>query len=523
MPNLLLQSTVESYFILAGNKQVHPTGWTTRGWLRNRGFTRTGFVPDGPDPCRVREHDAKCLALKTSLVLENTTILDISYVSAGSTVKPPGVPHETCLQEAYASASLCRRQSAIRGEAWLPDEWYGRFLALGNGGLDGCIYYRELDYGSALHFATVGTNNGHNGNTGRPFFGNSEVLNDFTFRSIHVAAVVGKEIVAAYYGRPHAKAYYSGCSTGGRQGTMSALKYPEDFDGIVAGAPATNSNGLLHWAGMLARYIGAPNPTLSPAFISPELWNVVAQEILDQCDGIDGVLDGIITDPDLCEFRADALLCSGDGADRCLTRPQVVALQKIYSPLYDNDELIYSRFDPGAEAEAIAIDLFNGKFPAFTSRVRFSGYGPQHGRLMRAVDAGGISTFDGDLSAFRDRGGKFITYHGRLIASGNSKRVYELVARTLAPAPLDAFYRLFMVPGMAHCSGGPGAASFGQHGGTNAVNTSAHNVLLALVDWVEGGVAPETITGTARDGTTRVHCRYPQRSIWDGSEYVCEE
>jgi feruloyl esterase len=101
--------------------------------------------------------------------------------------------------------------------------------------------------------------------------------------------------------------------------------------------------------------------------------------------------------------------------------------------------------------------------------------------------------------------------------------VYELVARTLAPAPLDAFYRLFMVPGMAHCSGGPGAASFGQHGGTNAVNTSAHNVLLALVDWVEDGVAPETITGTARDGTTRVHCRHPQRSIWDGSEYVCEE
>ncbi|KAJ7713366.1 tannase and feruloyl esterase [Mycena olivaceomarginata] len=434
------------------------------------------------------ERHAKCLALKTSLVLENTTILDISYVSAGSTVKPPGVPHETCLQEAYASASLCPT-SAIRGEAWLPDEWYGRFLALGNGGPRRV----ELDYGSALHFATVGTNNGHDGNTGRPFFGNSEVLNDFTFRSIHVAAVVGKEIVAAYYGRPHAKAYYSGCSTGGRQGTMSALKYPEDFDGIVAGAPATNSNGLLHWAGMLARYIGAPNPTLSPAFISPEL------RFWDQCDGIDGVLDGIITDPDLCEFRADALLCSGDGADRCLTQPQVVALQKIYSPLYDNDELIYSRFDPSAEAEAIAIDLFNGKFPAFTSdwlryavlntsEFDFSGYGPQHGRLMRAVDAGGISTFDGDLSAFRDRG-------GQLIASGNSKRVYELVARTLAPAPLDAFYRLFMVPGMAHCSGGPGAASFGQHGGTNAVNTSAHNVLLALVDWVEGGVAPENYYG----------------------------
>ncbi|KAF7368248.1 Carboxylic ester hydrolase [Mycena venus] len=499
------------------------------------------------------EQHAKCLALKSSLDLENTTILDVSYVSAGSTVKLPGVPHETCLQEAYASASLCRVQfttatsatSATRGEAWLPDKWYGRFLTLGNGGLDGCIYYRELDYGSALHFATVGTNNGHDGNTGRPFLGNLEVLNDFSFRSIHVGAVIGKQIVAAYYERPHDKAYYSGCSTGGRQGTMSALKYPEDFDGIVAGAPATNSNALLHWAGMLARYIGAPDPTSLPAFISPELWKVVAQEILNQCDSIDGMRDGIITDPDLCEFRVEALLCSGDEADRCLTQPQVEALQKMYSPLYDNGELVYSRFDPGAEDGAIAIDLFNGKFPHFTSdwlryavlnttEFDFSQYGPQHGRLMRAVDAGGISTFDGDLSAFRDRGGKFITYHGRvdparpscsnnLIASGNSKRMYELVARTLAPEPLDAFYRLFMVPGMAHCSGGPGAASFGQHMGMNAVNASTHNVLLALVDWVEGGVAPDTITGTARDGTTRVHCRYPQRSVWDGGDYVCEE
>ncbi|KAJ7096073.1 tannase and feruloyl esterase [Mycena epipterygia] len=489
------------------------------------------------------EQHAKCLALKSSLALENTTILDVSYVSAGSTVKPYGTPHETCMQTAYVSAQLCRVQfstatsatSAIRGEAWLPDEWYGRFLGLGNGGLDGCIYYRELDYGSALHFATVGTNNGHDGNTGLPFFGNTEVLNDFAFRSIHVEAVIGKQIVEAYYGRPHAKSYYLGCSTGGRQGTQTALKYPEDFDGIVAGAPATNFNRLLHWAGMLARYVGAPDPASSPAFISPELWNIVAQEILHQCDGIDGVLDGIITEPDACEFRPETLLCTGDEAETCLTRPQVEVLHKIYSPLYDNGELIYPRFDPGSEG--ISIRVFNGEFPASTtdwlkyvvlntSKFDFNNYGPQHGRLMDDIDAGEIATFDGDLSAFRDRGGKFLTYHGRvdpLIPSGNSKRVYDLVAHTLGPTSLDAFYRLFLVPGMGHCLGGPGAASFGQQGWTNAVNASAHNVLLALVDWVEGGVAPDTIIGTAPDGTTRVHCRYPQRSVWNGSAFGCEE
>ena len=110
----------------------------------------------------------------------------------------------------------------------------------------------------------------------------------------------------------------------------------------------------------------------------------------------------------------------------------------------------------------------------------------------------------------------------QLIASGNSKRVYDLISRTLAMPSLDTFYRLFLDPGMEHCTGGPGAASFGQLGGAAALNASSHNLLLALVDWVEGEVAPDTITGTAEDGATRVHCRYPMRSVWDGSTFECE-
>ncbi|KAJ7243166.1 tannase and feruloyl esterase [Mycena haematopus] len=483
------------------------------------------------------EQRTRCLSLKSALFLENTTILDISYVSAGSTIKL----HGNCLSKAFVTAPLCRVQfstntsdtSSVRAEAWLPDEWYGRVLGTGNGGLGGCISYRELEYGSALHFATIGSNNGHDGNSGRPFLGNPEVLNDFTRRSIHVEAVVGKQIVEAYYGRPHDKAYYFGCSTGGRQGTQAALKHPADWDGIIAGAPATDFNHLLHWSGMLARYIGAPNPSSSRAFIPPASWKLVAEEILNQCDSIDGVRDGIITEPDACDFRPEALLCSGANSEKCLSLPQVEALRKIYSPLYDNGELIYPRYDPGAESEAI----LGGKVPAYTedwlkyvvlnvTEFDFSNYGPEHGRLSQDVNAGGIATFDGDLSAFRDRGGKFLTYHGRidgLIASGNSKRVYNLVARTLSMPSLDEFYRLFLVPGMEHCAKGPGAWAFGQLGGTQgARNESSHNLLLALVDWVEGDVAPDTITGTAADGSTRVHCRYPMRSVWNGSAYGCE-
>jgi feruloyl esterase len=215
-----------------------------------------------------------------------------------------------------------------------------------------------------MHFATVGSNNGHDGYTGLPFLGNEEVLNDFAFRSIHTEAVVGKQIVEAYYGRPHDKAYYLGCSTGGRQGTQTALKYPEDFDGIIAGAPATNFNRLLHWSGMMARAIGAPQAASSPAFIPAKLWKLVAAEMLAQCDELDGVRDGIITEPDTCNFRPEALLCSSGSSNNktCLTPPQVAALHKIYAPLYDAGELLYSRSDPGSEGLHLGA-IFNGDFP----------------------------------------------------------------------------------------------------------------------------------------------------------------
>ncbi|KAJ7848588.1 tannase and feruloyl esterase [Mycena olivaceomarginata] len=448
------------------------------------------------------EQRARCLSLKSTLTLENTTILDVSYVSAGSTVKAARqLRSKSIRQHAALSGPFSTKTTAtssIRAEAWLPDEWYGRFLGVGNGGLGGCISYGDLDYGSALHFATAGS-----------FLGNPEVLNDFAFRSIHVEAVIGKQIVEAYYGKPHEKAYYLGCSTGGRKEPTRCLESTS------------------------ARLI-PPRPRHS---FLPNCGKLVAGKIMNQCDSIDGVRDGIITEPDACDFRPEALLCTGQMAKSVLSRPQVEALRKIYSPLYENGELMYPRFDPGAENIHPGGLLMSGKFPAYPrdwvkyavlndTEFDFSNYGPEHGRLAEDVNPGGIATFDGDLSAFRDRGGKFLTYHGRaddLIASGNSKRMYDLVSRTLAMPSLDAFYRLFLVPGMEHCTQGPGAWAFGQRGGTDgARNESSHNLLLALVDWVEGGVAPDTITGTADDGATRVHCRYPMRSVWDGNAFGCQ-
>ncbi|KAF8142905.1 tannase and feruloyl esterase [Mycena galopus ATCC 62051] len=507
---------------------------------------------------------AKCLALQNTLVLENTTILDVTYVPSPANISTAG----SCQSFAPVTAApLCRvylvvntsATSSVRAEAWLPDRWYGRFLGVGNGGLNGCIEYADLDYATSLHFAAIGSDNGHDGPNGLPFLNHPEVIDDFAFRAIHVEAVIGKQLVQAYYGTPAAKSYFTSCSTGGRQGMQAALKYPADFDGILAGSPATDFNHLLGWAGLLAHYIGATSPdnatTMSPKFLTPELWSVVSAEILRQCDGLDGVLDGIITEPDNCNFDMDPIRCGANASNTtdCLTENQADTITDIYNPLVGvSGEFIYPRFSPGAEADPTAATVFGGLFSSLAAdweryavlnvtEYDFSNYSVQDIAQMDAINPGGVATFDGDLSAFRAQGGRFITYHGRrdpLVSSTNSKRVYDLISDTLslapAPAPdgMDAFYRLFLVPGMGHCFGGLGPTSFGQGliPGTNVVNDTAHNILLALVDWVEGGdaAAPETITGSVSlaagdemdvvDPPERTFCRYPIESSQYGGD-----
>ncbi|KAJ7249442.1 tannase and feruloyl esterase [Mycena rebaudengoi] len=496
------------------------------------------------------DQSTKCLALQQNLRLENTTILNVTYITAPTIVTTLG----SCpglLSAPVTSAPLCRIQfvvnttstSAVRAEAWLPDTWFGRFMATGNGGLGGCIDYFDLDYGASLHFATFGTDNGHDGPGGLPFLNHPEVINDFAFRAVHVEAVIGKQIVEAYYGRPAAKSYFLGCSTGGRQGTQAALKFPDDFDGILAGAPATDFNHLTGWSGLLSHFVGSTNASetavnTSPKFIPPALWSVVSAEILRQCDHMDGVKDGIITEPDTCNFRPEAIQCTRTKTIDCLTPIQVKALKNIYSPIMDGKKLIYPRFSPGAEADPFSGIWFGGPFSSFAADWEryvilnvtdhdFTNFGLADIALFDKINAGGIATFDGDMSAFRNRGGKFLTYHGRrdpLIPSTNSKRMYDLVSHALKLPSLDDFYRLFLIPGMGHCAGGLGSPSFGQgtlESGPRLVNSSSHNILLALVDWVERGVAPQTIIGSGTNNATRTHCRYPMRSMFNGSEFVC--
>ncbi|KAL5532409.1 hypothetical protein ACEPAF_5979 [Sanghuangporus sanghuang] len=522
------------------------------------GLLATGVQAANPTACIALATTALATTDFSSL---NTTILNATYYDSPTTVTTLG----TCSTQATVNASLCRIQyvvntsdiSAIAGEAWLPDDWNQRFVALGNGGLNGCIDYDNLNTGSSKGFAAIASNNGHDGDTGEFFANNTEVLADFTSRAIHTETLVGKQFVSTYYGQSQNSSYYVGCSTGGRQGFYAALHHPEDFDGILAGSPATNFNHLIGWSAMLSRFIGAPG-NASASFISSDLWDVTSQEILNQCDGLDGVVDGVITEPEDCQFRPEELLCSSSSnrTDSCLTVEQVETLRLIYAPLYgNNNTLLYSRFEPGAESSAAAEEIFDGEpFDYADDWMRYvvandvnydySQFWIDDIYEMDALDPGNISTWNGDLSAFRERGGKLISYHGRadpLISALNSKRLYDLTAKTLGESNLDDFYRLFLIPGMGHCSGGTGAVNFGQPGSSasqpqvgstdGTTNVAARHIKRAdqatdiwddLINWVEGDVAPDTITGVSTDGTIfRTHCRYPQRSVWDGSEYTC--
>ena len=217
------------------------------------------------------------------------------------------------------------------------------------------VDYANLDHGSYMHFATIGTNNGHNGNFNTSAFlmpAMSETVTDFSHRAVHVAAQVGEEIASVYYGSDPHHSYYDGCSTGGRQGTSAAYRHPEDFDGVIAGAPGIDWNNLLGASAVLSSHVAFKTPSFIPA----DVWNMtVTPEILKQCDGLDGRVDGIIGDPDDCHWDPTALLCMDEDArdpSKCLTQPQVNGLKEFYKPMLgSNGEVLFSRFDPGAEAD----------------------------------------------------------------------------------------------------------------------------------------------------------------------------
>lgn len=381
------------------------------------------------------------------------------------------------------------------------------------------------------------------GTEGLPFFNHPETVIDFAWRSLHTTTEAGKSLAKEFYGKPHSKSYYLGCSLGGRQGIKSAELFPDDFDGIVAGAPGVDFNNLISWRARFFTITGAVNST---NFIPAAAWKTwIHDEVLRQCDTIDGAKDGIIEDPSLCNFDPSTLLCSKPSAIiSCLNAQQVTQLKTIFSPYrFRNGNLIFPAMQPGSEVFAVERLYAGAPFAYSEDWFKYvvysnpswnaSTFNLTDTRAAARLNPGNIRTYPTQLQRFEKRGGKLLTYHGQQdnqITSFNTARWYDDLKGKRSPAAMDEWIRFFRVSGMNHCSGGPGAWVLGQGGNAAAAGVPFErhrNVLSAVVEWVERGVAPEYVEGTkffndtVAQGVefTRRHCLYPLRNVFVGGGY----
>ncbi|KAJ8127992.1 hypothetical protein O1611_g5644 [Lasiodiplodia mahajangana] len=415
-------------------------------------------------------------------------------------------------------------------------QWNGRLMTTGNGGFGGGINYPDMGEYTHYGFVAVSTDTGHLSDIedGSWALNNPESIVDWSYRALHGSVELAKQIVPAYYSDnettspPIEYSYYTGCATGGRQGLRLLQLYPHDFDGVLVGDAAWQTTHLQSWS----TWVPFQNyPPQSSYYISPNLFSSLAAKMTEICDSQDGVSDGIIQDPANCRIDYGTLLCSSPSASQsaCVTKLQLVTLEKMFSPYVINDTIVFPGLlfgnDPSILASG-ANSIGYGYFQNFIyndTAYNFTSYTDKDYLAAVRTDPGRATAQDFDISAFKESGGKIIMYHGyadSLIPTGSS---IEYVKRTLSAmnlkeAQLSSFLRLFLIPGMNHCvSSAPtqpsapwyiAAASqiAGIAGRLTGVGNVTHSVpgymdakhdsVLALMGWVEEGVAPDELIAT---------------------------
>lgn len=473
-----------------------------------------------------------CASL-AKLTLAGTTITRAEAVAAGGNLPA------SCQVAGVIKPSS---DSEIRFEVWMPSSgWNGRFQGAGNGGFAGSINLLQMRASLEGGFATASTDTGHQAGTTDAAWalGHPEKVVDFGYRGVHMMTVDAKAIIHAFYGEGPRRSYFSSCSNGGRQALMEAQRFPEDYDGIVAGAPAN------YWTHLLANSVWNLQAVAGDRYIPAKKLPAIQAAAMAACDARDGLKDGLIEDPPRCHFDPTVLRCQSAETDTCLTAPQMVALEKLYTGG------VFPGYDPGGEAEPGGWQTWITG-PAPEKSLMFA-FGTQFYKYMmfgdaawdyhsfdaardtKATDeklAGILNATDPDLSRFRARGGKLILYHGwsdAAIAPLNAINYYQSVVSRAGASDAHGFVRLFMVPGMQHCFGGSGPNSFGQLGG--ATGDADHYIGAAIERWVEQGVAPERIVATKRKSDldpksevvrTRPLCAYPLVAHYKGSGSVDE-
>jgi feruloyl esterase len=490
-------------------------------------------MPPAPDSCASLSNNT---ALRS---LSNTTITFAGPVS--DTFAPPGGGAAIHGLPAFCRVTATLKPSPvsdIKIEVWMPIRgWKQKLQGVGNGGLAGTISYGALANAIENGYASVSTDTGHvaSDDSWLPMI---EREKDYGYRAIHEMTVAAKAIVQQFYGQAPRRSYFNGCSTGGGQGFGEAQLYPRDYDGIVAGAPQMYPTRLR--AAHIWNFQAASN---NPASNLPKsTLALVTAAVLKQCGGEYGIADGFLSeDPRACRFDPSQLLCK-DGQDgpTCLSSPQVSAVEKIYGGLVDSrsKQTLWPGFARGSEGPAgsgaVGWQIFgiNGPQP-FAAAAQFYSLGvfenPQTD--FRAIDPASAAELaeekfpflkhtDTDIAAFTMRGGKLLIYHGwadpgisplntinyygALVDANGLKRH---VNASEALKQTQQWARLFMVPGMGHCSGGPGPDNF--------------DALSALDQWVENDAAPNQIVAShvtaGKTEYSRPLCPFPQEAEYGGS------
>jgi feruloyl esterase len=467
----------------------------------------------------------------TSLTIPNTAITAAVTVGPGPLTLAGGevvVPISFCRVAATLRPS---NDSDIKIEVWMPAaQWNRKLQSVGNGAFSGSINYNSMIAALARGYTTASTDTGHTGNTAHFGLGHPEKVIDFGWRAVHEMTVTAKIVIAAYYDAGPRYSYWNGCSAGGRQGTKEAQRFPDDYDGIIAGAPGLDWTGRAAQAMRIAKAL----ETNEAARLTAPARELLHRAAVAACDTRDGLQDGLISAPDHCAFDPSELECKPGKERACLTCAQIATARLIYSGrinrktgrkiagLAPGSELGWTDAGWTASARATGLDQFRYLVvgdPAWTAQ-SFD----FESDIVRAdeADRGTLNALDTNLMPFFNRGGKLLQYHGwsdPQISPGNSVEYFASATQASGGAvKIQGSYRLFMAPGMAHCGGGEGPSTF--------------DAVSALEQWVEHDRPPDPIDASlATNGIvdrSRPLCPYPALAVYkgtgnkdDAASYVC--
>lgn len=500
---------------------------------------------------------AKAACEKLASVKLADTALKASFISSKDELSALAKNVGANPASAASALPFCRIEATItpaagaeiKSEVWLPsaEKWNKRFVGVGVGGSAGAYDRNELAAGVALGYATAISDAGSHSNSilAMTFGRNPEWRTNRAYRGVHLTAVTAKQMVQNFYQSAPVASLFMGCSGGGYEAMGELQRYPDDYDGILAGDPALHWEKIGLWQGMA--YV-ATNKDPAAQIPASKL-AVINQAALNTCDALDGVKDGVIDDPRKCKVDFKALQCKSATGDQCFSAPQIAALEKIYAPFHHprTNAFLFPGFNFGAEMAPAARTRLTGEaggssissdqpgplvwsFPEKFTAKDWLSFDFDQGTDAAIKAFSPYANSDPDLSNFKRSGGKVIMYTGWADPNLHPETLvnyYTAMTKAVGgESEANSFARLFMVPGMYHCRGGVGPNIFGQAlaNAFDANTDASNNMLLALDRWVVEGVAPERVVAKkfvdddARKGIARTRplCAYPKVARWSG-------